>query len=178
MKDNDLFTLVRSVILAGLAARGYAGWDVARKFQPVQQGANSAGTVYLFKITDKRYGSPQEVTTWDDAGGVLTRDESQQYTTTLQASVLLTETTDPAALTASDVANDVCAIMQAPDTLAALQAQQVGIFRVTDVRNPYDVNDRNAYAADPSFDFVLTHRREWQTTAPYAVTVDGSTTGV
>lgn len=180
MTDNQMFTLVRSIILAGMAARGYAmqpaagGWDVARKFSPVQQGADTEPTVYVFKLFDKRHGTPQVVEVWDVATQEMRQTESTQLETSFQASIQLTETTDPNSLTPSDVANDVCAIMQSDDTLAALSAQGVGIARVADITNPYNADDRARFNASPSFDFVLTHRRSREATTSYAVSVDGS----
>lgn len=181
MIDNALFSLVRGVILAGLAARGFAvrandqglGWDVARSYEPDQQGATTQPTVYLFKVGgDKRHGSPQQLDTWDDAAQSMTHFVSQQFETTLQASVLMAESKDPAAYTASDVLNMVADIMQTDEGTQQLRAAQVGILRVAEVRNPYNTNEASQYAAGPSFDFVLTYRRERVSTVPYVVSVD------
>lgn len=173
MTDNQLFTLVRTVILAGLASREMAGWKVARNFQPKQQGANSAPTVYLFKVGDRRIGSPQEKYEWQTDAAEMRARYYQQYETTLQASILLDESDDPEALTPSDAISVVADIIQTDEGLAALRAGGVGILRVGDVRNPYDVNDRGQFAAGPSFDFVLTYRRTRQATADYAASIDG-----
>lgn len=174
MNDNALFALVRGIILDGIAARGLGMWKVARDFPPDHQGASSTPTVYLHKIIDKRHGFPQRKSQWDQNAQVVNSAESQQYETNLQASVLMQETTDPNALTPSDALNVVAAIMQADEALAALRAQEVGILRVGEVRNPYNKNDANRFQAEPSFDFTLTHRRGWQRTTPVAVSVDGS----
>lgn len=174
MTDNELFALARTVILDGLAARGMTGWRVARSFPPTHAGPNSAPTVYLFKVADKRHGWPWRKYEWDEAGQEMLTTEAQQYETTFQASALVVETTDPAALTPSDCLNEVCAIMQADEASAALRAQGVGVLRVGEVRNPYNKNDVNRYEADPSFDFVLTYRRERNATTQYAVSVTGT----
>jgi hypothetical protein len=166
---------VRGVILAGLAARSLTGWRVARSFQPRHQAAPSGPTVFLFKVgPDKRHGSPQEKDLWDDVAQVMNHTVSQQYETTLQASVLVDESTDPAALTPSDALSIVCDMIQTDEGRTVLQAAGVGILRVTEIRNTYDVNDRGQYAANPSFDFVLTYRRERTSSAPYVVSVDRS----
>jgi hypothetical protein len=171
MTDNELFTVVRSAIRLGLAARGLNGWSVPRKYQPHQQGANSGPSVYLSKVTDKRHGSPRQVNEWDEAAQEMRTTDVQQWETTLQVSVLVDESTDPNALTPSDAATMVCDIMQTESGLASLRALGVGVLRVGVVGNSYNVNDRNQYAADPSFDLVVTHRRSFQAVAPYAVSI-------
>ncbi len=173
MTDNELFALLRTLILAGLTARGLAGWKVARKFQPAQTGANSAPTVYLFKLFDRRHGSPLERYEWDETAQVMRARSYQTTESTFQASILMDETTDPAALTASDVICMVADIMQLDAGRATLRAQNVGIQRVGEVRNPYDVNDRGQFDASPSFDFVLTYRRSLQATADHAASIEG-----
>jgi hypothetical protein len=174
MNDNQLFTLVRSVILAGLAAREMSGWRVARKFQPKQTGANSTPTVYLFKIGgDRNHGWPQQKYQWNVEAAEMRAENSQVKESTFQASILMDESDDPEALTPSDAINVVCDIMQSDEGLAALRAQGVGILRVGQVTNPYDVNDRGQFDASPSFDFVLTYRRKRQAKADYAVSVEG-----
>lgn len=172
MNDNQLFTLARSVILAGLAARGMNGWSVARKFQPRHTGAKSTPTVYVFKIADKLHGSPARKYAYNAAGQVISGETTQQYETTFQASALVEETTDPDALTPSDVCNVVAAILQSDVALDTLRAAGVGIFRVGAVVNPYNVNDRDEYQAGPSFDFTLTYRRTDSANVPAAVSVE------
>lgn len=175
MTDNDLFTLVRARLLAQMPGRGLNGWEVARKSQPLQQGPNSAPTVYLVKMgNDQRVGSPRTTYSYDAAGLRMVASESQQMATTFQASIDMDESTDPAALTPSDAANIVAAIMQSDEAVAAFRAAGVGIQRIGQVLNPYNVDDRNRFDLNASFDFVLTYRREFQGTASYAETVESS----
>ena len=60
--------------------------------------------------------------------------------------------------TASDVLNIVASILQSSATISQLAAVGVGIYRVTDLRNPYFTNDYDRFQASPSFDFTLTHK--------------------
>lgn len=172
MTDNELFTAVRSAVLAGLTARGRNGWKVTRKYQPSQRGVNSAPTVYLFKVADKRHGSPKQTNRWDDLTATMFTTELQQYETTFQLSALVTETEDPTALTPSDAINEVCDMMQTEDGLASLRASGVGVLRVGNVGNSYDVNDRDEFAAQPSFDLVLTYQRSRTIATPAVVSID------
>jgi hypothetical protein len=174
MTDNDLFALVRATILAGLEARGFTGWDVARSYAPNHQGANTQPTVYLFKVgPDRRIGSPQQVDAWDETAQAMRHTVSQQFESTFQASVLMDESTNEWALTPSDVLHMVADILQTDEGMQALRAQAVGILRIAEVRNPYNVNDRDQFAAAPSFDYVLTYRRTRSATVGHAVSIDG-----
>lgn len=174
MTDNQLFILVRDLLLAQMPARGLNGWRVARKFQPLQQGANRAPTVYLFKLPDHRHGSPQRKYVWNVANGSMDATESQQMESSFQVSIHMDEDIAPDALTPNDAANAVAAIMQSDAGLAALRAANVGILRIGAVLNPYNVDDANRFEANSSFDFVLTHRREFTFVTPHAVSIDSS----
>lgn len=176
MTDNQLFTLVRGALLAAIEARSdLPALRVARSFQPEQQGANSDPTVYVFKLNDKRVGSPWTKYEWNSEFQRMDALDERVYLTTFQASVLMDETTDPDALTPGDVAVELAAIMQSDEALAALRAECVGIVRVGDVvSNPYDVNDRGRFAASPSFDFVLSHKRRREYVAEHATSIEGA----
>lgn len=99
--------------------------------------------------------------------GGQTFTETQQYASTFQLSALSTQ--DPAnieSLTASDIANLAAYVLQNSMTIAALEAQGVGILRIPQVRNPYFTDDRQRYEASPSFDFTLTHKQIVTTVVP------------
>jgi hypothetical protein len=74
--------------------------------------------------------------------------------------------------TESDVLDAVAGIINSDSFLAAMQAQGVGILRITDLRNPHYTNDRDRYAADPSFDVVFTHTRSRADIVPRVVAYD------
>lgn len=93
--------------------------------------------------------------------------EVQQKSSLFQIMALATQ--DPAAtesLTASDIANLACYVMQSVQAIQTLEAQGVGILRIPQVRNPYFSDDRERYEAAPSFDFTLTHKQTIITTIP------------
>jgi hypothetical protein len=89
-----------------------------------------------------------------------TRTELQQYESTFQISALSTQDpSNPNQLTASDIANYAAWIMQSQATVAALEAQGVGVLKIGAVRNVPFSDDRQRYEFSPSFDFVLTHKQ-------------------
>lgn len=59
MLDNPLIALIISTLNAGMASIGQSSIAVKQSFQPTQQGANSAPTIYLNKVADRQYGFPE-----------------------------------------------------------------------------------------------------------------------
>ncbi len=64
-----------------------------------------------------------------------------------------------AQLTASDIANTAAGIMQSDMSIDTLTSKGLFIYRITDVRNPYFVDDKERFEASPSFDFTLQHEQ-------------------
>lgn len=94
------------------------------------------------------------------SAAAFVRIETQQKSSLFQATALVTQNpADTESLTASDVANLACYVMQSVPTIATLEAQGVGVLRIPLVRNPYFSDDRQRYEAAPSFDFTLTHKQ-------------------
>ena len=95
------------------------------------------------------------------------QQQLQQYESTFQISGLSTQDpTNPNQLTASDICNYAASIMQSRTTVATLEAQDVGVLKITNIRNPYFSDDRQRYEANPSFDFTLTHKQIIVTAPP------------
>lgn len=171
MRDNDLIRLFLPIITNGLIAAGFNGVVTKQANQPTQQGIPTAPTVFFYKIGDKRYGFLRR----EDTEGVpsMIHTEVQQYETTFQISTLVLQRPEtPYAYTASDLANECAAIMQSDVARQTLLTQDVGILRVTDVRNPYFLDDRDQFEANPSFDFILTHKQTRVSTNPMVESYD------
>lgn len=176
MNDKQLAALFMAQLLPAIqAASGLAGVKLARNFQPRQQGANNSPYVYFFKIGDHRYGHPEKKDVWNATAGTFDHIEIQQYESTYQFSAWVPQDPkDVTGLTESDILNTVSGIIQSDLILAAFRVQEVGILRVTDVRNPYIVDDRDRFEAVPSFDVILTHKRTSVSTIPAVVTYEAN----
>ena len=160
MLDNALISNIISLLNSGLNSIGQAGILVKQAYQPTQQGANTAPTLYLHKIADQRIGTVYRANVWDATSSTMVYTETQQYVTTFQISGLATQDpTQTSGLTASDIVNYAVYVMQSLATITALEALGVGVLRVGDVRNPYFTDDRDRFEASPSFDFQLTHKQ-------------------
>ena len=174
MNDKQLAALFMAQLLPAIqAASGLAGVKLARNFQPRQQGANSSPYAYFYKVGDHRYGHPERKDVFNAQANAFTHTEIQQYESTYQFSAWVPQDPkDVTGLTESDILNVVSGIMQSDALLAAFRAQGVGILRVTDVRNPYIVDDHDQFEAVPSFDVTLTHKRTSVSTIPAVAAYD------
>ena len=166
MQDNALFALLKTTMEAleptyGIPlVNGQPGVPVLQNFQPTQQGTPLAPSAFLHKVGDKRFGFVYREDIWDEVNSVEVHTEVQQYITTFQLSTLAIQNpSNISAPTASDLANIFAAIVQGSSFIATLEAQGIGILHVTNVRNPYFIDDKGRYEAAPSFDFEITHKQ-------------------
>lgn len=101
------------------------------------------------------------------SGGTWSYSEIQQYASTFQLSGLSTQNpSNIESLTASDIVNLGAYVLQNQQTIAAFEAQGVGILAIQDIRNPFFSDDRQRYEASPSLDFTITHKQTIITTIP------------
>lgn len=160
MLDNQLIALFRPLIIAGMSMRGYGNVEVKQSYQPTQQGVSNTPVIYFFKVSDHRYGFPKRTAAYDPIAGVTNLTTITYYETTFQINGLVVQ--DPTninGITASDLVKITAEILQHDIALDILHAAEVGIERITDIRNPYFLDDRNRFEASPSFDFTLTHKQ-------------------
>ena len=173
MTDNDLIKLFLPIINQGLITDGFMGVTVKQANQPTQQGINTNPAVYFYKIGNRRYGFLGRHNVWDEIAGEMRHEEIQYYETTFQISALVLQNVhNTNNYTASDLVNEVASIMQSDNARATMMQSNVGILRVTDVVNPYFMDDRDQFEASPSFDFTLTYKQTRLSTVPVIEDVD------
>lgn len=176
MLDNALIALVRTLLIAGEAAASIPDTPIKQAFQPTDQGVNEVPTVYLFKIGDEDVGSPMQSDVWDVDAMKMVHTQLQQVATTFQIEVLAAQSpSTPQAYTASDILNQIRAIMISQPFIEGLEAVQpygVGIQKPGNPRNPYFQDDRGQNEASPSFDFTLTHKQVIITESPTIETTE------
>ena len=174
MTDNELIAFLISTIKGQLTAVGLSSTlPIKQAFQPTQQGIVSAPAVYLFKIGDHRYGSPQRLDVWNAQAQRMDHTESQIYETMFQISARAEQDPENITLpTSSDIANLISIILQSDATLTAFRDAGIGLERITEVRNPYITDDRDRHQAMPNFDFVIIHKRVVTTTTPVVESVE------
>lgn len=176
MTDPELYTLVVAGLLAGVANRA-PGTDVKQNYQPTQQGAQTGPTLYVHKVGDRLVGHMARRDVWvpeaDEGNGAFVHEERQWIETTFQVTALATlDPNTPNMPSASDLANVGSGIIQSDSMLARMRAVNVGVLRVSEVRNPQFLDDRDRNETSPSFDFVLTHERVYIDGVPAVQSVE------
>src|SRR6185437_7605808 len=159
MTDNELIKVFWPILKTGLINAGYTDVISKQAYQPTQQGTDTPPTVYFYKVGDKRYGFLRRDSIWNTVDSVMEHIEEQWYETVFQMSALVIQKPSNPSYTASDLVNEAAAILQSDSAREQLLLKEVGILRVTDVRNPYFTDDRDRFEASPSFDFILTHKQ-------------------
>lgn len=168
MLDGPIFKNVIDALRAGLTAQGSPTdpkdpnyIQILQNFQPTSQGMPSGPTLYIHKLGDRRYGFLGRTDEWDPDVKTEKHTETQVMESMFQISALSIQNPKlgAAQLTASDIANMAAGILQSDVTREFLTAKGLNIYRITDVRNPYFVDDKARYEAAPSFDFTLQHEQ-------------------
>lgn len=176
MNDKALFTLIRTTLRPLAQAQpGLASLQFARAFQPRAEGTPKGPAIMMFKVGDKRYGWPARHDQYNEAGVIFSHELRQQVETTIQFDAWIPQDpADTSGLSESDVLHTVSSIIQSDEVIATFRAAGVGLQRVTEVRNPYIVDDRDRFEAVPSFDIALTHYRVLSSTVPAVDTYDAN----
>ncbi|UNY40196.1 hypothetical protein KLEP174_gp14 [Pseudomonas phage vB_PcuM_ KLEP17-4] len=158
MNDNQLTALIRTQLLAGLSRLSLTS-EVLGNQQPTTQGRTTVATLYFSAINEQRYGWQYSRTEFLPLTETLEREEAQWVRTTYQVTALAPQ--DPSDLTIptpKDLLRSASLIINGQSFVQAMTAQGVGIERVTELRNPYFVNDQGQFEASPSFDFTVTRK--------------------
>lgn len=167
MNDNDVFQIIRAILLQGMIDMGQPGVQVKQAFQPDQTGVPSPPVILLHKIGVQRYGWPKRRAVFNDTTDVFDQTEIFWRAPTFQVAALaIQDPGDLTQLTASDLVEAAADILQLDATLTTLRASQIGIDRITQVRVPYFIDDRDRHEQSPSFDFTLTYQHEITSTVP------------
>lgn len=155
--DNQLIQLFLPIINSGLASFGFQNVAVVQANQPTMEGINKTPTVYFYKVGNVLDGNPGWLDNWDGLNMVHT--ETQYYSIRFKVFALVLQyPITPNQYTASDLVNAVASIMQSQTTVTTLNSSGVNVFKVSEIDNPYFVDDRDIYEATPSFDFILSYK--------------------
>lgn len=171
MTDNQLIASIILVLESQLAiwsrTVGCEPVEILQKQQPTKQGVPTAPTLFVEKLFDHRYGFT--AVSYDEEAIVpeidmMEEKEDQKYLTTFQiAARMLQDPRNLQTVTASDLANIACSMLQSRYALQAFGNTKIEVLRVSDVRNSYDPDDQDRQEASPSFDIVLGYSRSFVT---------------
>ena len=158
LTDNAIIQIFLPIINAALIVDGFTGVTVKQANQPTMQGIDTNPTAYFFKVGSKRYGFLGRDDVWNTVSSKMQHTESQYIEATWQIQTLVLQNpTTPNQYTASDLAFELSCIMQSDNTRAILNNNNIGILRITDIVNPYFIDDKENFEAAPSFDFTLVY---------------------
>lgn len=179
MTDNDVIRVFLPIIKSGLTLDGFTDVIVKQNWQPTLQGAETNPTVYFQKIANKRYGYAGRLDTWNSLTSSNVHVEEQWIEATYQVTALvLQDVHNTNKYTASDLVNEVAAILQSDNTINTLMQNGIGVLRITELTNQFFTDDRDQYEASPTFDFVLTYKQSRVSTQPVIDSFDYVINGV
>jgi hypothetical protein len=180
--DNSLFALIADQLDAASALAGWNYLTVSRD-QPSPEGAVTAGTIYLEKQFDNRYGwaqasdvyNPPNPDTPPNPQGTYTKTELQWIESHFQiSSMVIQNPSDLTIPTAKDVVEYLAAYLNSRVIVRQLAAQGVQVLKVSNVRNPWDKDDRDIYEATPSFDLTVYYQSSISFTIPATNVIQGT----
>lgn len=173
MRDNEIFIMLRSLILDMLPDYGITDFGVKQNYQPTQQGRPNQTTLFITKPADKRYGSRRVDVRYDEDQQAIVQTQVQVIESTFRFAVLVSER-DPAndtELTASDVLKAVAALIQSPDFMEAILEHEAQVLRVQEMPATPWSNDRDRFEFEPALDVVITHKNTHTKQLPAITTV-------
>lgn len=164
---NDLARIFIPIISYGLTQYGFSNVPIVQAFQPTQQGVNTQPTVFYFKLYDRRYGFLGRNDEYDLVNSRMIHSEKQRYESSFQVNALVIN--DPLvtnSFVASDLVNAVSQSLQSDYAVQTFESNNVGVLRISEIRNPYFLDDRDQFESSPSFDFTLTYTQVYSSQVP------------
>lgn len=169
MTANETLAILISAVSTIMAQTGMPV-DVQAAFQPTNQGTQVAPFIAIHYVSSRRYGFPQVVETYNASTTSFDRVESyileETYQFTAYAMADPANTTPP---TAYDYAKRAAAVLQSAQLRGILLKYGIGFQRVTDIRTPFFIDDRERQEMSPSFDFTITREETVNYSVPVVV---------
>lgn len=162
MNELRFYELFRNLLISGLAAQGYDDEDVEvlNDYQPTIEGTTTRAAIYFFPITDHRYGWPLRSSEWNAVDEVMDQHEKVIIEATMQVTARSNyDITDMDALTTADWVELAAQILQSDVAISALSAQNMGVYRISDIRRPFIIDDQDRNIMAPSFDVTITRTK-------------------
>lgn len=153
MNDKQLYEVLFPLLDSLLPAFGIPTFRRGKSFQQPRDTQSNGVTIYFHKIGDRRIGFPHRKNVWDADAGAFIHTEKVLMETTFQADAEGTYN----GMTQADILNRVAMVLQSDAALAVLKSNNLGILRITDIRQTFFRDGENRYEPDPSFDFVIGH---------------------
>ena len=178
MTDNELMAELVGTIKDGFPIYSMPEPNQVRQsYQPKSHGTPSPPFVYIHRISSHRYGF-QSSRSMDMLGEQI-ETETQTIEKVFQiGGEALEETPTLAELTAYDYVENTSIILNSQYARERLKLAGICLLRITDIRNPYFMNERERYQQDPSFDFTVIYTQTRSRIIPSIESIDGTIQGV
>lgn len=144
-----------------------------------QQSVQPDLTCFLFDIDTTRLGSQGTDYTDDGIGGV---DATSTQLMEHKFQIKLLEKSEPlfgpkdlTKPSSYDAALDLTMWLQSTSAISRLQADDIGIYRITGIKNHKPKNDSDMYELEPTFDFVLSYTQKTVSKASKIDLISGDT---
>ena len=174
MNDNDVLEIICNALSEGLSDNGFASPFIAQSYQITHAGISSTPTWYIHKISTKKYGYPGKKLVFNSGDNNFTQTESRLIERTYQITTtkkeLASATNQPTVFDMADVAAAVIESQKFGDTI---RENNMSVYRVTDIREPYFVDESNENENSANFDFTIQYCRNLTSTVEPA-TVRGN----
>jgi len=153
MNDNDIYDILFPAMSGFFTDQGI-DVEVVRAYHPTSEGLPEVPVVQLHKISDRRYGWPYRKT--DVSDYTTERTTEQIIETTFQVSGYSRLSVN-STYTTSDLMKLLSGFMQSDGFIATLEAADIEIIRITDLRTNYVKDEMDRWEESTSFDFVIFH---------------------
>lgn len=179
MRDNELFKLLRDTLLAGFSRYGLTEVGIKQAYQPTPVGPDYEKTIYLSKINEVRYGWVVREDNYNTATNEIDHTETQIVESVIQVNGwVITKVDDFSGSTGADITNNAAEILNSDLGIQQLLEGGASILRITNIRIPYFLDDRDRFAASPSFDLTIVHSNTRGSITPPINTINSGIYGI
>jgi len=171
--DNSLIRVIIAILKQGLIDCNIEGVTVKQSYQPRQSGIVSGPAIYIHKLNTHRYGYTGEKQIYNanndnfDVRNINYRLSQYQFT-----ALSIRNPANIEQLTASDLAQAAADIFTLQSTVRELCNNNVGIEKITTVRDGYFIDERERNEQESSFDLTFIYKVEKLTTQPKVQRID------
>jgi hypothetical protein len=155
MRDNELFTAIRSAVAPIMSARGLPV-AVQQAYQPTAQGAPAWYSLTFHVVSERRYGFEGFIDVWNAETEQFDQLQKQQVETIIQVGAMGPQS-PPVTVSLADYVRAAASAIQSDAARMELRSAGIGIGRAQNVRITYVIDEKNLHDASPSFDIPVFH---------------------
>lgn len=177
MNDSEVIMHLSQVLTPYIQSK-YPGLRFVQKYQPTAQGTPSEASLFIFKVSDNRFGFARsdyafKLAPGESMGELMPADTVSIVQSRFQISALKPYIpNDPTPESASDMLRYVANLMSVDGILMTLHRRGLHLMRIREVVNPPFEDDADMFAMEPSFDVTIQHHDTIAIPVPRIVEAD------